>query len=326
MRHLMHTLLLAAGLAGAPFAATAQAASYPESGKPIRIVVPYTAGGSSDFVARSVAAKLSENMKHDFVVENKPGGNTIIGAESVARANPDGYSLYLIGELTHSSLSALNRKLPFDPLKDFAAITNVVESPIVVSVPADFPANTLQEFIDYAKANPDAINFGTAGVGNTLHLAAEQFAKVTGIKMNHIQYKGASQAVVDLVAGRIQVMFDLPQTQLPHIQSGKVKALAISSRERLPRLPEVPTTTEAGLPGYVFSTRIGLAAPGGTPDAVRQKLHDEIVKAMQDPALVKAVGEMGMMPYTNASPQEAQERLAQSIAVVADLLSNYKPE
>ena len=292
----------AALLAGAPALSQAQAGSYPAGNTPIRIVVPYAAGGSSDFVARLLVRKMGDNMKHSFVVDNRPGGNTIIAAEHVSKAKPDGYTIYLIGELTHASLQALNKKLPFDPVKDFSGITNLVESPLVISVPKQFPVSTLKEFVDYAKAHPGEVNFGSAGLGNTLHLAGENFSRQTGVQLNHVQYKGASQAILDLLAGRIQVMFDLPQTPLPHIQAGKLKALAVTSAQRLPMLPAVPTTTEAGFPSYRFVTRIGVAAPGGTPQPILDKLYAEINKVVADPEFRTAVEGQAMFPAPSASP------------------------
>src|SRR5690625_2847375 len=237
------------------------AQSFPEDGKPIRIVVPYTAGGSSDFVARLVARKMADNMNHSVIVDNRPGGSTVVGGDHVARSAPDGYTLYLIGELTNASLVALNEKLPYDPVNSFAGITNLVESPLVISVYPDFPADTLQEFVDYAKAHPGDVTYGSAGLGNTLHLAGAQFSAATGIEMTHIPHKGASQALVDLVAGRIDVMFDLPQTPLPQIKEGNLKPLAVTGTSRLDLLPDVPTPEEAGVPEYSFTTRIGLAVP-----------------------------------------------------------------
>jgi len=310
----------AALLAGAPFASLAQAPVYPSGNTPIRFVVPYAAGGSSDFLARLVGRKLAENMKHPVVIDNRPGGNTIIGAENVAKSKPDGYTLYLIGALTHSSLKSLNDKLPFDPIKDFAGITNLVESPLVVSVPPQFPANTLKEFVEYAKTHPGEVNFGSAGLGNTLHLAGENFSRQTGVQLNHVQYKGASQAVLDLLAGRIQVMFDLPQTQLPHIQSGKLKALAVTSAQRLPMLPDVPTTTEAGFPSYRFVTRIGVAAPGGTPSSIVDRLYVEISKVVADPEFRKAVEGQAMFAAPSSSPAAFQKLLQDSMSTVSDLL------
>lgn len=318
----------AALLAGAPALSQAQAGSYPAGNTPIRIVVPYAAGGSSDFVARLLVRKMGDNMKHGFVVDNRPGGNTIIAAEHVSKAKPDGYTIYLIGELTHASLQALNKKLPFDPVKDFSGITNLVESPLVISVPKQFPVSTLKEFVDYAKAHPGEVNFGSAGLGNTLHLAGENFSRQTGVQLNHVQYKGASQAILDLLAGRIQVMFDLPQTPLPHIQAGKLKALAVTSAQRLPMLPAVPTTTEAGFPSYRFVTRIGVAAPGGTPQPILDKLYAEINKVVADPEFRTAVEGQAMFPAPSASPAAYQKRLQDSMTTVGELLrgANVQPQ
>ena len=318
----------AALLAGAPALSQAQAGSYPAGNTPIRIVVPYAAGGSSDFVARLLVRKMGDNMKHSFVVDNRPGGNTIIAAEHVSKAKPDGYTIYLIGELTHASLQALNKKLPFDPVKDFSGITNLVESPLVISVPKQFPVSTLKEFVDYAKAHPGEVNFGSAGLGNTLHLAGENFSRQTGVQLNHVQYKGASQAILDLLAGRIQVMFDLPQTPLPHIQAGKLKALAVTSAQRLPMLPAVPTTTEAGFPSYRFVTRIGVAAPGGTPQPILDKLYAEINKVVADPEFRTAVEGQAMFPAPSASPAAYQKRLQDSMTTVGELLrgANVQPQ
>lgn len=314
----------AALLASSP----AWAQSYPATDTPIRFVVPYAPGGSSDFLARLLARKLGENMKHTVMVDNRPGGNTIIAAEYVSKAKPDGYTIYLIGDLTHASLSALNKKLPFNPSKDFAGITNLVESPLVISVPPQFPANTLKEFTDYAKAHPGDVNFGSAGLGNTLHLAGENFSKQAGVQLNHVQYKGASQAILDLLAGRIQVMFDLPQTPLQHIQNGKLKALAVTSAKRLPMLPTVPTTIEAGFPDYRFMTRIGVAAPGGTPQPIIDKLYSEIVKVTEDPEFRKALEGQAMFPAPSASPAAYQKRLQDSMTTVGELLrgANVTPQ
>jgi tripartite-type tricarboxylate transporter receptor subunit TctC len=271
--------------------------------KPIRIVVPYTAGGSSDFVARTIATRLQENMKSPVIVENKPGGNAQIGCDYVAKSAPDGYTLLLAGMTTHAAAPALYKKLPYDTIKDFAPITNVIESPLVVVVNPEVRANTLMEFVALAKANPGKLNYGSAGVGNTLHLAGETFRMVTGTDIVHIPYKGASQALGDLLGGRIQVMFDLPQTPLANIQAGKLRALAVTGSERLSLLPGVPTTAEAGLPAFTFGTWIGLVAPAGTPPAVIKRLHAEIVKAAQQADVKEAFAKMAMLVSTSESPE-----------------------
>lgn len=295
-------------------------AQYPESNRVIRLVVPYVAGGSSDYVARLVAKKMSSNMDHNIIVDNKPGGSTVVGGDYVARSAPDGYTLYLIGELTNGSLVTLNKNLPYDPLTAFAGIANLVESPLVISVHPDFPAQTLTEFVDYAKANPGKITFGSAGLGNTLHLAGAQFAAETGIDMTHVPYKGAAQAMVDLLAGRIDVMFDLPQTPISQIKEGKLRPLAVTSKTRLDLLPDVPTTAEAGVPEYSFTTRIGLVAPANTPAEITQRLHQEAAKAVSDPEIQNALVDRGMYVTTSESPEAYSQDLRNAVEQVGKLL------
>lgn len=300
----------------------AQAAEYPQKNKPIKIVVPYTAGGSSDFVARTVAKKLGENLNHTVIVENKPGAGTIIAADYVAQSVPDGYTLLLMGELTHSALPALHKELPFDPIESFTPITNLVGSPLVAVVPASLPVETFQEFIEYAKERPGQLTYGSAGLGNTLHLAGEDFQTATGTELVHIPYKGASQALVDLLAGRIDVMFDLPQTPMSQIKEGKLKGLAITSPERLAELPDVPTTAEAGVPEFNFSTYIGLGAPAGVPDEVIEFLFNELRTVMADPEVQENMATMSMFVKTSASPEEFQQAFVERIAEIGETLAN----
>ena len=316
--------LLAAGvLAVAAVGQPVVAQTFPEANRPIRIVVPYTAGGSSDFLARIVGKKMGEILNHNVVIDNRPGGSTVVGGDYVARSKPDGYTLFLIGELTNGSLPALNKNLPYDPANAFAPITNLMQSPLVISVPPSFPAKTLREFVDYAKANPGKINYGSAGAGNTLHLAAAQFASAVGIDMTHVPYKGASQALIDLVAGRIEVMFDLPQTPLPQIQEGKLRPLAVTSNQRLTDLlPDVPTAAEAGFPQYNFATRVGIAAPAKTPDDVMKKLHSALTQAVSDPEVSKALAERAMYVSTSASPAAYDKDIRDAVATVTKLLKD----
>lgn len=326
MLKFINTLGLALGLAGlVPLAA---ADPFPDPGQPIKIIVPYTAGGSSDFVARTLATRLGLVMKHPVVVENKPGASTVVGGDFVARSKPDGHTLFLIGELTNGALPALNKSLPYDPVTAFAGITNLVESPLVIVVPAEFPAKTLKEFVAYAKANPGRINYGSAGQGNTLHLAGAKFAGATNINMVHVPYKGASQALIDLVGGRLQVMFDLPQTPLPQIRDGRLRALAVTSKRRLDFLPDVPTVAEAGFPNYEFTTRIGIAAPAKTPDSVRTRLESEIKKALADPEIAKALADKAMYVSNTASPAAYDRDLRLAVDLVTKLLrdAGVQPE
>ena len=281
-------------------AAGVLAQDYPS--QPIRIVVPYTAGGSSDFVARTVAAKMQENMNHAVVVENRPGGNAIIGTELVAKAKPDGYTLLLGGSSVMAANPALYPNLSYDPLRDFVPLTNAVVSPIVVVVHPSLPVASIRELIAYAKANPGKLNYGSAGVGNTLHLAAEMFCLTTGTTMTHVPYKGASQALTDLLGGSIQIMFDLPQTPLANIQAGKLRALAVTGDTRIDVMPNVPTMAEAGLPEYTFGTWIGLAAPARTPPAVVARLHREMTRALAQPEVKEAFAKQVMYVKASESP------------------------
>lgn len=320
MKKIVMTLI--ATTVGAMAAQVAWAQQFPEANRPIKIVVPYTAGGSSDYLARLVANKISDNTKHDTLVENKPGGSTILGGDYVARSSPNGYTVYLIGEMTNGSLPALHKSLPYDPATAFAGITNLVESPLVISVHPDFPAKNLQEFVEYIKKNPGVVTYGSAGAGNTLHLAGAKFAAAHGLEMTHVPYKGASQALIDLVAGRIDVMFDLPQTPLPQIKEGKLRPLAVTGKERLDFLPDVPTTAEAGMPEYTFTTRIGLAVPAKTPDNAKKWLHDQAVKAVSDPELKKALADRAMYVATSKQPEEYDKDLRSAVDSVGQLLRN----
>lgn len=281
-------------------AAGVLAQDYPS--QPIRIIVPYTAGGSSDFVARTVAAKMQENMNHAVVVENRPGGNAIIGTELVAKAKPDGYTLLLGGSSVMAANPALYPNLSYDPLRDFVPLTNAIVSPIVVVVHPGLPVTSIKELIAYARANPGKLNYGSAGVGNTLHLAAEMFCLTTGTTMTHVPYKGASQALTDLLGGSIQVMFDLPQTPLANIQAGKLRALAVTGDERIDVMPNVPTMAEAGLPEYTFGTWIGLAAPARTPPSVVARLHREMTRALAQPDVKAAFAKQVMYVRASESP------------------------
>ena len=308
------------------FAAGAFAQDYPS--QPIRIIVPYTAGGSSDFVARTVGAKMQESMNHAVVVENRPGGNAIIGTELVAKAKPDGYTLLLGGSSVMAANPALYPSLSYDPLRDFVPLTNAVVSPIVVVVHPSLPVTSIKELVAYAKANPSKLNYGSAGVGNTLHLAAEMFCLTTGTTMTHVPYKGASQALTDLLGGSIQVMFDLPQTPLSNIQAGKLRALAVTGDTRIDVMPNVPTMAEAGLPEYNFGTWIGLAAPARTPPAIVARLHQEMVKALAQPDVKAAFAKQVMYVKASDSPEAYSAFIKSETERLKNLVqkANIKPE
>ena len=286
------TCLLAASLAGAQ--------SYPS--RPLKIIVPYTAGGSSDYTARLLAERLGPLLGGQVLVENKPGGNTLIATEFVVKSPADGYTLLLAGLTTYGAQPHLYKKLPYDLLKDLVPINNAVISPLVLSVHPGVPAKNVQELIAYAKANPGKVNFGSAGVGNTLHLATELFKLKTGVVIVDVPYKGASQAVVDLLAGNIQMMFDLVQTPLQHINAGKLRALGTTWDKRAGVLPNVPTFIEQGF-DYNFGAMIGIMGPAGMPKEVVTRLHAEIGKIMLIADVREAFQKQAMDPLTFASAE-----------------------
>ncbi|HVV60721.1 MAG TPA: tripartite tricarboxylate transporter substrate binding protein [Pseudolabrys sp.] len=239
----------------------------------VTILLGYPAGTPNDTVARVVAAKLSDRIGQPVIVENKPGAATSLAAAAVLKAAPDGYTLYLSG--IANTINPSVNKMTFDFIKDFAPITMVDEVPVVLVVPASGPS-TLKELIAQAKQNPGKVSFGSSGAGTATHLFGELFARETGTKLTHVPYRGSSQAVVDLLASRIQVMFSPAGTALPHIKAGKLKALATSAKHRLEALPDVPTFGEAGIQKLDFSLWVGLSAPAGTPAPVVAYLNKEV--------------------------------------------------
>ena len=269
-----------AGLLAAGFAAAALAQSYPA--KPVRIVVPYPPGGPNDIVARTVGQKLSEQLGQPVIVDNKPGASGNIGAESVAKSPADGYTLLLL-TTGHTINPSLYPKLGYDLEKDLAPVTQLTAGPMVVIVNPALPAGNIKELISLAKAKPGTLNFGSAGNGSSTHLAPELFSSMAGIKMNHIPYKGSAPAMTDLMAGQIQVAFDFMISAMPHVKSGKVKALAVTSTTRSPVAPELPTVAESGVPGFEVIGWNGLVAPAATPKEVVARLNAELKKALEQP-------------------------------------------
>lgn len=287
----MHTFLrvalMAAALAATPFL---HAADFPT--KPVRLLVGYSPGGATDAVARLLAKALTERWPHPMVVENMPGASGNIASDAVARAQPDGYTLMLAAPALAVNAS-LFKKLPFDPVNDLRQVAMVAQVMNVFVVVPTLPVKTVAEFIDYARKNPGTLNFASSGVGASSHMAGEIFKSLTKVDIVHVPYKGTSQYVADLVTGKVQVAFDSVPALLPHIQSGALRALALSTPSRSPLLPNVPTTTEVGLPEYQVSVWLGVMAPARTPDAVVQALNREINAALQSPALQKQIADLG---------------------------------
>jgi tripartite-type tricarboxylate transporter receptor subunit TctC len=285
----------------AAFATAAYAQPYPS--KPIHFVVPYPAGGPLDTVARLRGQKVSESVHQPVVVENKPGAGGNIGADYVAKAAPDGYTILMGAVATHAINPTLYRNIPYDPVKDFAPVTEVAWTPNVLVVNPSLPVSNVKEFIAYAKAHPGELNFGSGSTGSAGHLAGELFKTMAGVQMVHVPYKGAGPAMQDLNGGQIQLMFDNLASSLGQIRAGKVRALAVTTAKRSTLAPELPTIAESGLPGFDISTWFGIFAPGGTPQPVVQRLHDAFVAALHAPDVQATMKKMGAEPVGN-TPEE----------------------
>ncbi|MCG3185696.1 MAG: hypothetical protein IOMNBAOH_00206 [Rhodocyclaceae bacterium] len=270
---------------------TVSAQQYPS--KPIRVLLPYPPGGSTDTFTRIITQKLSESLGQPVVVDNRPGGNTIIGTDLAAKAPADGHTFILV-----ASTYAINPslfKLPYDPNKDLIPIIQAGFSTLVLVVHPSLPPKTLKEFLAYAKANPGKLNYGTVGSGSITHLASELFADVAGISTVNVPYKGTAPMLTDLLGGQLQFALDTPVTSIPHIKSGKLRPIAVSSAKRLGALPEVPTMAEAGLP-FEINAWLGFLAPAGTPKEIVQRLNAEINKILQMPDVREKLAAAALEP------------------------------
>jgi len=279
---------------------TAQQA-YPN--KAIRMIVPYAPGGPTDVVARLLGPHLTQRLGQPVIVDNRPGGNTIIGTEALAKSPPDGYIIMTMA-IAHAIIPSL-LSTPYDPIKDFAPVATVVSGELVLVLHPSVPANTLQELIALAKSKPGELNYASASAGGPLHLAGELLNMMTGIKTQHIPYKGAAPALADLVAGQVQMLFSPPDTAIPYIKAGKLKAIAISGATGLSALPQVPTFTEAGLPGFNVKNWFGVLAPAGTPKPIIDRLSSEIAKILAVPEIREKLVRQGMEPFISTPEQFA---------------------
>lgn len=300
---------LAAAAIFAGSAVAQDAASYPE--RPVTLVVPYNPGGSTDAAARLVGQSLSVQLGQPFVVENKPGASGVIGTDFVAKSDPDGLTV-----LFHTSAigihAAFNANLPYNTTEDLRAVSIVAGGPFVLVANPSLPVNTVQELVDYAKANPGVLNMGSAGVGGSGHLIGERFQETTGTEMVHIPYAGGGPSQVGLMANEVQVVFDtLTATSL--IKEGKLKALAVTSPERWADLPDVPTIAEAGFPDSTVTIWVGAFVPKATPDAIVEKLSASIATAVADPTVTERLFTSGMTP-TGSDPYSADVILGSDIA------------
>jgi tripartite-type tricarboxylate transporter receptor subunit TctC len=297
-----------ASIAIAGFAALAHAqTTYPA--KPIRLVVPFPAGGTTDILARAVAQKLTESMGQPVVVDNRAGAGGNIGADLVAKSPPDGYTLLMGTVGTHAINASLYAKMPYDHVRDFAPVILVAGVPNVLVVTPGLPVKSVQELIAYGKANPGKLNFASSGNGTSIHLSAELFKTMTGVQMAHVPYKGSAPALVDLAGGQVQLMFDNLPSALALIKGGKLKALAVTSLQRSAALPDVPTVAESGLPGFEASSWFGLLAPAGTPKDIIAKLNSEVAKWLATPEAKEKLAAQGAIP-AGLPPEEFARHIA----------------
>jgi tripartite-type tricarboxylate transporter receptor subunit TctC len=291
-------LQAAAGATALPFLAhNASAQEYPT--RPVRVIVGQAAGSSSDIIARLIAQRLSERLGQQFVAEDRPGAGGNIATESVVRASPDGYTLLLVN--SQNAISASLYKLNFDFIRDIAPIAGVSLVPLIMEVNPGVPAKTVPEFIAYAKANPGKISMASAGIGGPQHVAGELFKMMAGLEMVHVPYRGSTPALVDLLAGTVQLMFDVTPSSLPHVKAGRLRPLGVTTTKRLDVLPDVPPVSEF-LPGYEAAGWIGFGAPRGTPPAIIEKLGKEIAAVVADPQISARLADLGGTVLPAGSP------------------------
>ncbi len=318
---------LAAALAGLCLSSAAVAAdAYPS--KPIRLIVPFAAGGTTDIVARIVSEGLTRELGQAVVVENRGGGGGSIGADALVRSTPDGYTLGVATVSTMATNPATNPQNPYDPIEDFTPITNLVNVPNVLTVNPSVPAKTLAEFITLLKNNPGKYSYASSGTGGISHLDGELFKSLTKTDMVHVPYRGSGPALNDVIAGQVNAQFDNLPSSMPHIQAGKLRALAIEAPKRLPSLPDVPNFAEAGLPQMDNMAWYGLVAPAGTPQAVVDRIHAAAVKVLKDPKIAQRLADGGSLvdgstPAEYAALIKRELELRQRIAKDRDIkLSN----
>jgi tripartite-type tricarboxylate transporter receptor subunit TctC len=298
----MNLLRLLCALAlGALIATPLWSQDYPS--RPLRFVIPFAPGGPADVSARTLAVKLTETLGQNIVIDNRPGGGGIVAAEIVARARPDGHTILLCSTSVMVINPIVTPGVPYDALRDFAPVSLVSSSPYLLLTNATFPAASVKELVAIAKAKPGTLNFGSAGIGSTSHLVAEIFRSMAGVDMTHVPYKGSALAATDLMAGQLQVLFESVSSALPNVNSGRLRALGISTLKRFALTPQVPPIAESGVPGYQAATWQGVCAPAGTPKPVLAVLNRTVVDAARAPATVQRYAALGAEAVGN-TPEE----------------------
>jgi len=288
--------------------------------KPIRWIVPYTGGGITDVVTRVVTQKMQAPLGQSIVVDNRPGANSILGSDLAAKAAPDGYTMVTVIAGYAANVTLYQGKLPFDPRKDLVPVSLAGIAPLILTANNNLPAKDLKELIAHAKANPGKLNFGSSGIGAAAHLTTELLKQTVGIDMVHVPYKGTAPALAALMANDIQILVDVPSTLMPHVRGGKIKALAMFSKERIQGAQEVPTMAQAGGPALESSTWVLFMAPGGTPKPIIERLASETQKAINESDIKERFSQIGIVPIGN-SPAQAAKFLEEEIAKWAQVIN-----
>ena len=296
MRYLLHPLIAGAALLAC---GALHAQSYPA--RPVRVLVPYTPGGITDVVTRVTALELAKSLGQTFVVDNRPGANSILAVDMVSKAAPDGYTLGTV-IAAHAANQTLYAKLPYDSVRSFEHVSLLGTAPLIVCATNSLAANSVKELVELAKTKPGQLTFASSGIGAAAHLTTELFMATTGIRMTHVPYKGTAPALQDLIGGQINVMMDVPSSMLPHVRAGKIKALGMASEKRVAVAPEIPTLIESGVQ-VVGGTWVGLLAPAGTPKAIVDKLSGEAGAAMRRPEIKERFAQLGIEPVGSTSPE-----------------------
>lgn len=301
MKSIGYVCSVVLSLLPAMFALPVAAQNFPH--KPVRMIIPFSAGGAADVPGRIVMHKLGDALKQQVIVENRPGAGSTIGAETAAKSAPDGYTIFMISN-THFVSAALHKKLAYDSLNDFTPVTQITSAPNVLVVHPSLPAKSIKELIALAKAKPGQIDYASSGNGSTQHLTGALFANMAGINMTHIPYRGSGPVTSDLLGGQVMVAFPGIAGMLPHIKSGKLRPLGVTGSKRSPELPTVPTIAEGGVRGYEMVAWFGVAAPKGLPRDIQLKLHGELLRVLKTPEMSKSLQSVGQEPVWQDAPEQ----------------------
>lgn len=315
----LFAVLLAATTWGAQ---AQQPAAWPQ--QPVRVIVPFPASGATDLVARVVTQRVAQDLGQQFVVDNKPGAGGTIGTAEAAKAKSDGNTLLLTTSSTHAISPHLMPRLAYDPQRDFVPVAHVADAPSVLLVTPSLPVKTVAELIAYARAHPGQLNYATSGNGTIVHLNTAAFAAQAGIEMTHVPYKGTALAIPDLAAGQVQVLFDSLPTGMPHVKSGRLRALAVTSAQRSSLAPELPTLAESGLPGFSSVTWFGVYLPAGASPALVKRVHDAFARAIQAPEVAQSLARLGVEPARPSTPAQFAALVQADSARWASVIRQHK--